>query len=61
VRLAADIEQAGPGDRVLLALGGRWWLQRRFASTLDHLARELSGRASEPEPPVRRFGRAEVS
>jgi hypothetical protein len=43
VRLAADIERAGRLDRALLALGGRWWLRRRFSSTLDQLARELSG------------------
>ena len=42
VRLAAEIEHASPFDRLLLALGGRWWLRRLFARTLDHLARELA-------------------
>lgn len=41
VRLAADIERAGPLDRALLALGGRRWLARRFAGTLERLAKEL--------------------
>jgi hypothetical protein len=44
VRLAADLERAGPLDRLLLAAGGRWWLRRRFASTLERLARELATR-----------------
>jgi uncharacterized protein YndB with AHSA1/START domain len=42
VRLAAELESARVLDRVLLAAGGRWWLRRRFASTLEHLARELA-------------------
>jgi hypothetical protein len=37
VRLAADIERAGLVDRLLLALGGRAWLRRRFAGTLDRV------------------------
>ena len=47
VRLAAEIERASTLDRALLALGGRWWLQRRFASTLERLAAEFAHR-SEP-------------
>jgi hypothetical protein len=47
VRLAAEIERAGVLDRALLALGGRWWLQRRFASTLERLSSEFAQR-SEP-------------
>lgn len=46
VRLAAELERARPLDRVLLAAGGRWWLERRFASTLEQLARALQ------EPPA---------
>ena len=42
VRLAAEIERASLLDRVLLALGGRWWLRRRFASTLERLAAEFA-------------------
>jgi uncharacterized protein YndB with AHSA1/START domain len=38
VRLSAAVLQAGPLDRVLLALGGRAWLRRRFAGTLERLA-----------------------
>src|SRR4051794_27083002 len=30
VRLAADVDHAALGDRVLLALGGRFWVKRRF-------------------------------
>jgi hypothetical protein len=41
VRLAARVERASRADRLLLALGGRWWLQRRFDATLDGLAAEL--------------------
>jgi Polyketide cyclase / dehydrase and lipid transport len=42
VRLAAEVERASLADRVLLAAGGRWWLRRRFASTLERLAEELA-------------------
>jgi uncharacterized protein YndB with AHSA1/START domain len=45
VRLAAAIERASAADRALLALGGRWWLRRRFASTLAGLVAEFEGRA----------------
>ena len=38
VRLTAEVEEAAPLDRILLALGGRAWLQRRFASALSRLA-----------------------
>jgi uncharacterized protein YndB with AHSA1/START domain len=37
VRLAATVEHASPLDRVLLALGGRFWMRRMFRHTLDHL------------------------
>ena len=63
MRLAADVERAWAPDRLLLALGGRWWLRRRFASTLERLARELhAGEDGRAEPvaasePARRFGR----
>src|ERR687886_2366634 len=58
VRLAAEIERAGPLDRLLLALGGRWWLRRRFASTLERLAGELEARSSLSAPSGRRFARS---
>lgn len=57
VRLAAELEGARPLDRVLLAAGGRWWMRRRFASTLERLARELGDGGSEPAAPARRFSR----
>ena len=38
VRLAAALESASPVDRVLLALGGREWLRRRFSAVLGRLA-----------------------
>jgi uncharacterized protein YndB with AHSA1/START domain len=38
VELAAEVEHAGALDRVMLALGGRRWLQARFRGTLDRLA-----------------------
>ena len=56
VRLAADLERARPLDRLLLAAGGRWWLRRRFASTLERLANELAHSAGE-QAPARRFSR----
>jgi uncharacterized protein YndB with AHSA1/START domain len=60
VRLAAEVERAGGLDRVLLALGGRWWLRRVFAGALERLARELAreGEArDELEERPRRFRR----
>jgi hypothetical protein len=38
VVLAATVERAGLLDRILLAAGGRRWLQLRFERTLKHLA-----------------------
>lgn len=43
VRLAVAVERAAPGDRLLLRLGGRRWLQRRFERTLENLANEVEG------------------
>jgi uncharacterized protein YndB with AHSA1/START domain len=57
VRLAADLERARPLDRLLLAIGGRWWLRRRFASTLERLVREFAGRDGAQPPAPRRFSR----
>lgn len=37
VTLRADVLEAGPVDRALLALGGRRWMQGRFAATLKRL------------------------
>jgi hypothetical protein len=38
VRLAANVEDAAPLDRLLLALGGRAWMRRMFRHTLGQLA-----------------------
>jgi len=37
VTLRADVLDAGPLDRLLLACGGRAWMRGRFASTLRRL------------------------
>ena len=47
VRLAADVEHASAFDRLLLRLGGRVWLERRFAFALDRLI----GRFTPTTPP----------
>jgi Polyketide cyclase / dehydrase and lipid transport len=41
VRLSAYVERAAPPDRVLLALGGRAWMARRFDAILERLETEL--------------------
>ena len=51
VRLAADVEHAAPFDRLLLALGGRAWLRRRFAFGLERLAELIAADASLEESP----------
>jgi uncharacterized protein YndB with AHSA1/START domain len=38
VALHATVQDASALDRLLLALGGRRWMQRRFESTLERLA-----------------------
>jgi uncharacterized protein YndB with AHSA1/START domain len=58
VRLAAELERSRPLDRLLLAAGGRWWLRRRFASTLERLAHELGQRDdAAAQDSSRRFSR----
>jgi carbon monoxide dehydrogenase subunit G len=42
VTLCATIDAASPLDGLLLRLGGRRWLARRFAAALDHLADQLT-------------------
>ena len=49
VRLAAELDRARPLDRLLLAAGGRWWLRRRFARTLERLAAEVGADAAGAE------------
>jgi hypothetical protein len=50
VRLAATVERASVLDRALLALGGRRWLERRFAGTLQTLERRVTGRTAHSVP-----------
>jgi hypothetical protein len=38
VELAASLQKAGVLDRLLLAIGGRLWIRRRFSSILQTLA-----------------------
>ena len=38
VTLVARVEQASLRDRVLLTIGGRWWLERMFRSAVQRLA-----------------------
>jgi hypothetical protein len=47
VRLEATVERAGRGDAILLAAGGRHWLQGRFDSILETLARRVAHRAAQ--------------
>jgi hypothetical protein len=54
VRLAAEVEHASALDRLLLALGGRAWLQRRFAFGLERLAERYAAvHAAPPAPTLR--------
>lgn len=41
VRLVADVERASPLDQLLLGLGGRAWMQRRFEQVLASLSEAL--------------------
>ncbi len=41
VGLSAEVLRATPLDSVVLALGGAWWLQRRFEEILAVLARHF--------------------
>jgi hypothetical protein len=42
VTLDATVERAWAGDRLLLRLGGRRWLRRRFERVLETLERQLA-------------------
>ena len=41
VSLSAEVERASTANRLLLVLGGRRWLRRRFANVLETLDRRL--------------------
>jgi hypothetical protein len=47
VTLSATIVRAGPLDRLLLALGGRWWVARSFKRAIALLGAALEGAAGE--------------
>jgi hypothetical protein len=49
VGLEATVVAAGVVDRLLLSVGGRWWLRRRFRHVLAGLARVLE-QAPTPVP-----------
>lgn len=57
VRLAAEVEHAGPLDRLMLALGGRAWMRRRFRFGLERLAERFAGDGASPLPTPRRSRR----
>jgi hypothetical protein len=42
VRLSADVEHAAVPDRILLALGGRTWMTRRFEAILERLDEQFA-------------------
>ena len=42
VRLSAEVERAARLDRILLALGGRVWMRRRFAAILARLDEQVT-------------------
>lgn len=46
VHLEAVVLSTGTLDRLMLTLGGRWWLRRRFVIVLEHLAEALEAQAA---------------
>lgn len=42
VRLSAVVHRAAPPDRLLLALGGRAWMARRFGAILERLEEQFA-------------------
>jgi hypothetical protein len=50
VRLEAEVLQSTLLDRLLLALGGRVWLRRRFAHGLGRLAERFAVADAAPHP-----------
>jgi hypothetical protein len=59
VWLAAQVETASPLDRLILALGGRQWMRRRFELVLANLTeRFASGETEAPEALAEAAGQA---
>jgi Polyketide cyclase / dehydrase and lipid transport len=56
--LTATVTRLATTERVLLALGGRTWVRRLFAATLERLATELGTEPGRICPPRRREGQA---
>ena len=57
VRLAAEVEHADLFDRMVLACGGRRWLERRFAYGLERLIERFKAPSPTPRqspPPAER-------
>ena len=54
--LSATVTRLARPDRVLLAIGGRAWIRRLFAATLEQLAMELREEPGRICPPGRREG-----
>lgn len=52
VTLSATIMRAGPLDRLLLALGGRWWVARSFKGAIALLGAALEAEAGETCTPI---------
>jgi len=56
--LTATVTRLAAAERVLLAIGGRTWVQRLFMATLERLARELCEEPGRICAPRRRVGQA---
>jgi len=59
VRLAAEVEHASAFDRLLLTLGGRAWLRRRFAFALERLAERFATPPTTPPQSPPQAGRTD--
>lgn len=58
VRLEAMVDRVGWLDRLLLLVGGRAWLERRFRSVLDRLAEHFAGDRREREGSREKVGQS---
>jgi len=56
--LTATVTRLAAAERVLLAIGGRTWVQRLFMATLERLARELCEAPGRICAPRRHVGQA---